>query len=244
MIGHRIFAAADDSWKDFLRQKTRNVNPAFFDEELEALIEDISTYLEKMKDWEPNHRFYYFVFNEIFRKYFGPELVMQSHYLNNRTPFLNLQFFQELNRTKWSGVHARLFEKVKSKRMKGQMFYATFIRNANAGMYHLKTNKGYSPADVLEKTRLPLLLSRVVLHKYIWNKEIDDNAVRAFFEKYRPALAEHLNLESVSPYKKDFLHPAGPERAGEAGLDQHIKMYSIAAGWDAAGKAELVPLIR
>lgn len=240
----RIFAAADDSWKDFLRQKTRSVNPGFFDEELESLLADISKYLEKMKDWEPNHRFYYFVFNEIFRKYFGPELVMQSHYLNNRTPFLNLQFFQELNRTKWSGVHARLFEKVKSKRMKGQMFYATFIRNANAGMYHLKTNKGYSPADVLEKTRLPLLFSRVLLHKYIRNKEIDDNSVHAFFGQYRPALAEHLHVESVSPFMHGFLHPAGPERAGEAGLDQYIKMFSIAAGWDAAGKAELVSLIR
>jgi hypothetical protein len=231
----RVFSASDDSWKDFLRQKAETWDARFFREETDALIAGIEQYLSRMKGWEANHKFYYFVFNEIFRKYFGPELVMQSAYLNNRTPYLNLHFFRALNRTIWSGVHARLFEKVKSKRMKGQKFYATFIRQADPALYHLKTNKGYSPADVLENWRLPLLAGRVVWHKYLNNKEIDDNSVHAFIQRYHREIASGISIESPGFFR------AGLERSfeeihEERNIERLVKFYSIAAGWAEAGK--------
>lgn len=236
----RVFSSTDDSWKDFLRQKAEAWDPHFFREETDALIAGIEQYLRKMEGWEANHKFYYFVFNEIFRKYFGPELVMQSAYLNNRTPYLNLHFFKALNRSIWSGVHARLFEKVKSKRMKGQKFYATFIRQADPALYHLKTNKGYSPADVLENWRLPLLAGRVIWHKYLNNREIDDNSVHAFIQRFHRQIAETIHTESPA-----FFRTALERSFEEINEDRHVerlvKFYSIAAGWAEAGK-NVVPV--
>jgi hypothetical protein len=228
-----IFSADDDSWKDNLLQAAFAWDKNLFKNEAESLIADLEAYLGKMQGWDPNHKFYHFVFTEIFRKYFGAEIVMQSHYLNNRTPYLNLHFFRELNRTHWSGVHARLFEKVKRKRMKGQMFYATFIRQADPKMYFQNTNKGYSSADVLEAWRLPLLAGKVLFHKYIGHKEIDDNSVEAFIQKFHRQIADRLGAESPS-FIKDALEKSLREIPNTQNLEHWVKIYSIAAGWNAA----------
>jgi hypothetical protein len=221
----RLFAASDASWKDFLQTETKQFQPADFQSELDALIADLEAYLAPMQSWDANHKFYYFVWNEIFRKYFGAELVMQSHFLNNRTPYLNFAFFKALNQTGWAGVHARLFEKDKTKRMKGQLFYATLIRQTDRRFYHLNTNKGYSPADVLEHARLPLLAAKVIAHKYLRPPEGDNNAVNAFFQAHYNQLAS-----SVSPDLFEVSNSSTEIDRGQC-LERWIKWYSIAYGW-------------
>ncbi|MCB9317012.1 MAG: hypothetical protein H6569_12810 [Lewinellaceae bacterium] len=228
----RIFSSPDDSWKDSLRQPFSEGAGAFFRNEWDALIAEIEAYLEPMQGWDPNHRFYHFVFQEIFRKYFGPELIMQRHYLNNRTPFLSLRFFRALNSTIWSGVHARLFEKMKNKRMKGQQFYAAFIRRADPQLYRMQTSKGYSAADVLEPWRMPLLLAGVAWQKFGKKPEVDTNAVEAFFRQHQHALLRQIEPESDTDLLESGLHSllAQPGKA----LEERIKYTSIAAGWAAA----------
>ena len=237
----RIFAAPDDSWKDFLRRAAQGWDRDFFHRETEELIAGIEAYVGKMKGWEPNHKFYRFVFNEIFRKYFGPELVMQSEFLNNRTPYLNLHFFEQLNRTIWSGVHSRIFEKTKRKRMKGQLFYATFIKQSDPALYRMNTNKGYSPADVLETWRLPLLLAKVVAHKYLFYKDIDDNSVSAFFNRYHSRLAEEIAENPLPPFMQAFFGDRKKRAPAFQNPDSLIKVYSIAAGWSAASRQTTPP---
>ncbi|MCB9356133.1 MAG: hypothetical protein H6575_16330 [Lewinellaceae bacterium] len=232
----RIFSAGDDSWKDHLIKASATWDGTFFREETEALIADIDAYIARMKGWEANHKFYYFVFNEIFRKYFGPELVMQSHFLNNRTPYLNLHFFRQLNRTIWSGVHSRLFEKTKSKRMKGQQFYATFIRRSDPSLYHMNTNKGYSPADVTESWRLPFLLGKVLAHRYLFYKDIDDNSVSSFFSKFHPQIAANVLDGSLPAFLSDRINTSLSEIPHLERMDEWVKIYSIASGWSMSEK--------
>ncbi len=234
-----VFAAADDSWKDSLKQAKNTLSQMYLNDELEALIADLEAYLGKMQGWDPNHKFYYFVFTEIFRKYFGPELIMQSHYLNNRTPYLNFRFMKELNKTIWSGVHARLFEKMLNKRIKGQMFYSSFIHLSDKKMYRLKTNKGYSPADVLEPWRLPILVGRVVLKKYIQEEESDNNAVEQFFQQYHKNISNHILEQCECSFIRSQMEQSKQDIADKANLEQWIKFYSIASGWEAAGAATL-----
>ena len=159
---------------------------------------------------------------------------MQSYYMNNRTPYLNLSFIEQLNRTIWSGVHSRLFEKMKSKRMKGQQFYATFIRYADPELYKMNTNKGYSPADTLESIRFPLLVSKVLTHKYLMNKEIDDNSVSAFFSRYHSKIAEQIKGDTLPPFLLSRLGASTASIAEARQYDGWIKLYSIASGWSAA----------
>lgn len=213
----RIFSAQDGSWKDYLLQQA---GPAFRTE-AEALAADIDTWLAEGSGLTPNQRFYRFVLEEIFRKYFGPELIMQSHLLRNRTPYLSLRFFKALNDTIWSGVHADLFEKQKSKRMKGQQFYAAYLRQTDPELYRMPTNKGYSPADVLEAWRLPLLVARVARKKFLRREMDDSNAVGAYFQRYRDQLAAHFRLDE----QPETLQTDTPD------FERKIHTYTVAAAW-------------
>lgn len=233
----RIFSATDDSWKDDLKHYKDTWTETYFDQELDSLIADLESYLGRMQGWDMNLKFYYFVYNEIFRKYFGPELIMQSHYLNNRTPYLNLRFIKELNKTIWSGIHARIFEKMLNKRMKGQMFYSSFIRLSNRKMYHLKTNKGYSPADVMEPWRLPILVGRVVLKKYIKNEESDNNAVEQFFIQNHKKISSQILSNCECPFIQSQIEKSIQDITRKSNLEHWIKFYSIASGWEATGAA-------
>ena len=229
-----LFSAKDQSWKDFLRrEKTRWLDDEL-DGEFDELVADLERYLEKMKDWDGNHRFYYFVYNDIFRKYFGSELVMQSHFLNNRTPYLNFTFFRALNQSMWSGLHSELFEKGKQKRMKGQFFYSTLIREADRRLYRMNTNKGYSPADVIEGWRFPLLLGKIGTKKILKKKEYDENLSRQAFRSYHQELqrsstrGHHLEAFDKRLGKSLAEIPDGHN------LSYWVKFYSIAYGWQAA----------
>ncbi len=229
-----VFSTVDDSWKDALKKRLEPWGLEGFQTEFDALISDLEHYRQERDGWEANHQFYDFVFNEIFRKYFGPELIMQSHYFNNRTPYLNLEFFRELNRTIWSGVHARLFEKNKAKRMKGQMFYATFIREGHKKLYHLTTNKGYSPAEVLETWRFPFLVGKVVLKKFILKPEGDSNSVDAYFRKDAQKLVSWGTDTGISPAFSKLVGRSENEIQRGQHLQEWIRIYAILAGWQAA----------
>lgn len=119
-----------------------------------AIVEEIVEEIRKRswfaaKNLSLNQRFYIFVFEEMFRKYFGPEIVMQSNYLLNRTPFLNYRFIKELYKTDLGGPHNNFFESRKMKRIKGQLFYAQIIKQTHPALLRLPTGKGYRPIDLL-----------------------------------------------------------------------------------------------
>lgn len=233
----RIFTVRDNSWKDFLRESAGKQAATFFQVEMDALIADLEQYLAEKKELDPNQRFYVFVLEEIFRKYFGPELVMQSHYLCNRTPYLSFRFFRALNETVWSGVHARLFEKQKNKRLKGQIFYSAFLQGADRQFYRLPTNKGYSPADVLEKWRRPLLLAKVARQKFFRRETGDSNAVETWFTRYYSDLMRKIGPreypELLLSGLASFLDKDSPEPDT---MEKTIHYSSLAAAWAAAAQ--------
>lgn len=237
----QVFLSKTAAWKDFLAQETKKWDPTYFGDTLEEVISDIEAYLKNLAHLEPNQQFYYFVFNEIFRKYFGPELIMQSQYFNNRTPFLNLEFFAELNHTIWSGVHSRLFEKDKTKRMKGQMFYASFIRRCDPALYFQKTNKGYSPADVLEPWRLPILFTRLATKKLLSKQEEDENASEAFFKNnFQKIILPGWN-NSHPDFVKSYLQQSFIEIPKLERIEFWTKFYSIIMGYDVLANHEIIP---
>lgn len=216
----RCFSDTEGTWKEDLRRSEGEL----FKEEVGSLIADLEEYLNGPLRADPSGRFYRFVYEEVFRKYFGPELVVQSRYLKNRTPFLSLRFIETLNGTRWSGVHSRLFERNKFKRLKGQAFYAEFLRGTDPRLYALPTNKGYGPADVAEPWRRPLLAWKMLRMRYSGSNEVDSNAVGAFYSMYyRDLLAEYSIVD------REELRP---------GLDKDISecigLMSVEAAWNKA----------
>ncbi len=225
----QVFSSKDDRWKDSLAREVTSWKEEISPSVVDRLIAKLEDYLAEVPASYGNLRFYRFVYEEIFRKYFGPELVMQSYYLNNRTPYLSLNFTQVLNGTIWSGVHSDLFEKAKAKRMKGQLFYAAFIKQACPPLYYLQTGKGYRPADVLETWRWPLLLSGYLRRKYFQTTEQDSNAVRSSFMRYHQAFAARKVNTDHACVQRLLQHAEAQIARGE-NLDRWLKNYGLAAG--------------
>jgi hypothetical protein len=99
-----------------------------------------------------NARFYLFIFEETFRKYFGAEMVNQYESLNNRTPFLDSVFLKEMLKTALAGVYSEFFEHNPLKRYKGQLLYAYFIEKTYPPFSGMLTDKGYRPSDLQSVT--------------------------------------------------------------------------------------------
>jgi len=96
-----------------------------------------------------NQKFYVLVFEEVFRKYFGAEMVNQFYYLRNRTPFLDINFIKEIMNTGLAGIHSDFFEHNPLKRYKGQVLYAHIINKAHPSFGKMILDKGYRPNDLL-----------------------------------------------------------------------------------------------
>lgn len=117
-----------------------------------ALKEDIlklPCYNQSYNRLTKNQRFYVFVFEEIFRKYFGAEMVNQFRYIKNRTPFLDIEFLKAIFKTELAGIHSDFFEHNPFKRYKGQVLYANIIRKAYPEFGKMMTDKGYRPNDLI-----------------------------------------------------------------------------------------------
>lgn len=118
----------------------------------EGLKEDIlklPCYDTRYSGFTKNQRFYVFVFEEIFRKYFGAEMVNQFQYIKNRSPFLDMDFLKAIFKTELAGIHSGFFEHNPFKRYKGQVLYAHIIRKAYPQFGKLMTDKGYRPDDLI-----------------------------------------------------------------------------------------------
>jgi len=127
-----------------------------------------------------NQQFYIFVFEELFRKYFGSEIVNQAPYVSNRTPFLDPLFVRELLGTGLAGTHSDFFENNPLKRFKGQALYATIIRQAAPILGHFPTVKGYSPDDLLSLPgNLRIAVSRMRKKKKLSGAHADPLGVMA-----------------------------------------------------------------
>jgi len=120
-----------------------------FKQELAELVEEIISYKEQLPQGiTENQRFYVFVFEEIFRKFFGQWIAVQQKYIKVRTPFLDFKFIKSLLQTNFAGANNDFFTSNPFKRIKGQYIYADIIRKTNKTIYRQHTGKGYRPLDV------------------------------------------------------------------------------------------------
>lgn len=115
-------------------------------------IQDLPCFNSNYNGLTRNQKFYLYVFEEIFRKYFGAEMINQYGYLVNRTPFLDYFFLEQLLKTELAGVYSRLFELNPLKRYKGQVLYANIINLAYPLYGKIMTDKGYKPEDLINFT--------------------------------------------------------------------------------------------
>lgn len=125
------------------------INKEFVKPELEEIFHDVlafKDYVSNLKD--KNKRYYVYEFEEIYRKYFGPEYIIQNHYgITNRSPFLDFEFVTELLKTKYAGINSRYRESNPLFRYKGQVLYAKILQKLKSPLYNFPLDKGYKPSD-------------------------------------------------------------------------------------------------
>ena len=163
----------------------RWLNKVVFKNEWEALVEDLETiprFHPAYNELTLNQQFYVVVFEDVFRKYFGSEMVNQYKYLYNRTPFLDTKFIKAILRTELSGVHSGFFEHNPLKRFKGQVLYSHIIKKTNPVFGKVITDKNYKPNDLLNSLG-KIKIARGYINKKILkkHKNKDPYAVHAVF---------------------------------------------------------------
>ncbi len=160
---HDLFCARnlDEAFQSIYRSMAVNyLNLREYKQECEEFKEELSSlpcFNQNYKSLSKNKQFYVFVYEELFRKYFGAEMVNHFSIIKKRTPFLDIDFLRELFNTEFAGIHSEFFEHNPVKRYKGQLLYANIIQSACQSLGEIDTDKGYKPSDLLEtfgKTRI------------------------------------------------------------------------------------------
>jgi asparagine synthase (glutamine-hydrolysing) len=158
VISPALFGVFNASGPEEARETLRRskalkyLNQQEYREEIAVLENDLGTlqcFHDKYRHLSRNKQFYIFVFEEIFRKYFGAELVNQADLVRNRTPFLDIDFLKAFLSTGFAGVYSGFFEDNPLKRYKGQILYANIIRKACPVLGTLPVDKGYRPDDLI-----------------------------------------------------------------------------------------------
>jgi hypothetical protein len=178
-------------------------------------LKKLSCFDPTYKSLPKNQQFYKIVFEEIFRKYFGAEMVNQYRYLANRTPFLDIDFLKGIFCTGLAGVYSDFFTHNPFKRFKGQVLYAYIIKKAYPGFANEPTDKGYRPIDLLSNNGKLKIAFSYIKKKYAQKNNLDGDsyAVNAAFSFNRnfwnglnidPSLfaVKQINESIKTPLKK------------------------------------------
>lgn len=196
-----------DTWVNVLKNSSKLcfIQNSNFEKELDEIIDEIDQFKNSYKKLDLNQFFYIHVLAEIFRKYFGPEIVMQSNFLSNRSPFLNFNFIKELLKSYYCGVYSDFFTDNPIKRFKGQVLYAHIIKNAYPKLLTYYTDKGYKPASLLSNFGKLELLYNFGKKKLSQskNKKSDFYAVRNAFNNNKEKWLSNPILEDY--YDKDYI---------------------------------------
>lgn len=190
--GFDMFGADMVSFKEKLRaNKALNyLDPELVTRTIATIEAEIETYLNSLpKELSVNQKFYVFVFEEVFRKYFGPEICVQRKKLNNRSPFLCFQFISELLRTEFAGANSEFREANPINRYHGQVLYAHILKKTYPALNDIYLDRGYKPKDFLNTLGMARIVTGQLKRKYLSGK---DHSLPSYAEQTVEANIHHF----------------------------------------------------
>lgn len=167
-------------------------NPGFINKYLNEIIEELVDFRENYhKNLNQNQRFYIYLFEEVFRKYFGPEIYYEYYDgLYNRCPFLDFKFIKELLKTNLAGVNARYKEENPFMRYKGQILYAHIINKTYPELGKYLSDKNYKPENFLS------LYGNMMIFVNYFKKKIKNQYILKIDKNYTPYNYRNLLLNN------------------------------------------------
>lgn len=192
-----------------------------YNDELKSLTYELSEYKNKYKQLPKNAFFYIYIFQEIFRKYFGAEIVFQRDLIFNRSPYLDFDFINVLLTTYYSGVYSEFYSNNPLKRYKGQLPYCYIIKNSFPPLLDLITGKNYKPKDLLTFFGKLKLLNNFIFKK-MKKKEYDPYLVEKAFDNNVPRYLNTQFNDSIFNVKEIKSQLSSNPTLSEKSLLSHI----------------------
>ncbi len=178
MTSEILFSLFDFKGIDALKKQIQNYPGVFYltreliNSNLNSLLSDIQEYLKNLpSELSVNKRFYIYMYEEVFRKYFGPEIMVQRLFLNHRAPFLSFRFIQELLKTEIAGANSEFLESNPLKRYRGQVLYAYILKKTYPQLLMETLDRGYKPNDFLRPAGIINITSGYLLKKYLIKRD-------------------------------------------------------------------------
>lgn len=204
------------------------LSKALVEEHTEQLLDEICSYLQKLPSHLPtNKKFCIYLFEEVFPKYFGPEITVQRRFLNHRAPFLCFRFIEELLKTGIAGANSLFRETNPFKRYHGQALYAHILKRTSPSLLDFPLDKGYKPRHFLTVAGPLQIAAGFAWRKLRWNKAVQipdyskDNIARNL-EKFRQASlpsclfnARHFELQFAGHWLDDQINFANMVSAAQ-----------------------------
>ena len=136
-----------------------------------SVVHDITVFKENLPSvLTPNQKFYAYLFGEVFRKYFGPEIMVQRPVVKHRAPFLCFSFIEAILKTGLAGANSRFLETNPLFRFQGQVLYATIMKKTLPALNDLRLDRGYAPQDLLTISGPLVIASEYFKKKYIYRR--------------------------------------------------------------------------
>ncbi|MBN1187864.1 MAG: hypothetical protein JXB49_36660 [Bacteroidales bacterium] len=180
-----------DTWINKLHNSDslKFLNADNFKNELESLIADLKQYKEKVIHLTESQRFYKYIFDEVFRKFFGMQIIQpMRNNVNVINPYIDSTFVIELLKTELAGVNNDFFTHNPLKRFKGQLFYAELLKRISPEMLPLITGKGYSPGDLLTslgRLKIAIAYANKKVNPKLTTPNLDNLAIISGFERHK-----------------------------------------------------------
>ncbi|MCB9302693.1 MAG: hypothetical protein H6566_18780 [Lewinellaceae bacterium] len=165
-----------------------------------------------------NRKLLYFIMMIGCRKYFAKEIKLERFYLNNRTPFFDIDFIQSLLLTPYPWVYNWTREKSLVKNLKIHRVYASFI-SRNKGLMNTISTHGFQPGYLLSAWFYPLLALQFIRTK----KKITRESQLSFEENIRTFFSQEArSLGAALPFKRERL-----QLMGQSDFKNYVKLNSL-----------------
>ncbi len=114
------------------------------------ILEDLNLYFSNLPNsLTKNQKLAVFSFENIYRNTFGAWIYNGMHYSKIRVPFMDKEFLEKITKTEVSQFYRNFLEKKATKRIQGQLLYATILKLTWPKLNALTSSKGYAPKDML-----------------------------------------------------------------------------------------------
>lgn len=177
-------------------EKLRLLHEDIVRQELGPLIDELSDYQDRTSgDMSLNERIYIYLYEEIFRKVFGPVITSMSGNMNVRNPYFDYAFNAELLKYSIAGLYSKFFVRNPAKRYKGQVLYGHVIKKTSPLLAGLVTGKGYRPVDLTTYSGLASItfnFFRKRLARKIKQTNLDNLSLLSSFEKNKALFMEQV----------------------------------------------------